>query len=116
MSLFAIIGYDVANSSAQRTLTRAEHIARLQVLDSEQRLLIAGPTPIEHADPNSGTTDNNAITEMSGSIVIAEFDSLQAAQAWAADEPYLRDGVYSHVDIKPFIHVLPKAISKVASS
>ncbi len=114
MSLFAIIGYDVANSSAQRTLTRAEHVARLQILDSEQRLLIAGPTPIEHADAD--TTDNNAITEMSGSIVIAEFDSLQAAQAWAADEPYLRDGVYSHVDIKPFIHVLPKAISKVASS
>ena len=114
MSLFAIIGYDVANSSAQRTLTRAEHIARLQVLDSEQRLLIAGPTPIEHADADK--TDNNAISEMSGSIVIAEFDSLQAAQAWAADEPYLRDGVYSHVDIKPFIHVLPKAISKVASS
>ena len=111
MPLFAIIGYDVADSSAQRKLTRTEHVARLQALDSDQRLLIAGPTPIEHAD-----ADNSAITKMSGSIVIAEFDSLQAAQAWVADEPYLRDGVYSHVDIKPFIHVLPKAISKVASS
>ncbi len=105
MPSFAIIGHDVAHSSAQRKLTRAEHVARLQALDSEQRLLIAGPTPITHGEE-----------DMSGSIVIADFDSLQAAQAWAADEPYLRDGVYSHVDIKPFIHVLPKAIDKGASS
>ena len=105
MHSFAIIGHDVAHSSAQRKLTRAEHVARLQALDSEQRLLIAGPTPITHGEE-----------DMSGSIVIADFDSLQAAQAWAADEPYLRDGVYSHVDIKPFIHVLPKAIDKGASS
>ena len=97
MPLFAIIGHDVANSAAQRTLTRTEHLARLQALDAEQRLLVAGPTPIEHGE--------NA---MSGSIVIADFDSLEAAQTWAGAEPYLRDGVYSHVDIKPFIHVLPK--------
>lgn len=105
MPSFAIIGHDVAHSSAQRKLTRAEHVARLQALDSEQRLLIAGPTPIVHDKK-----------DMSGSIVIADFDSLEDAQAWAADEPYLRDGVYSHVDIKPFIHVLPKAIDKGASS
>lgn len=97
MPLFAIIGHDVANSSAQRQLTRAEHLARLQVLDSEQRLLVAGPTPIVHGEG-----------DMSGSIVIASFDSLEQAQAWAGAEPYLRDGVYSHVEIKPFIHVLPK--------
>lgn len=96
MPLFAIIGHDVANSDAQRKVTRPEHLKRLQALDSEQRLLVAGPTPIEHGQ--------NA---MSGSIVIAEFDSLNAAQEWASAEPYLRDGVYSHVDIKPFIHVLP---------
>lgn len=101
MPLFVIIGHDVANSSAQRQLTRAEHLARLQVLDSEQRLLIAGPTPITH-DQNDGNI------EMSGSIVIADFESIEAAQAWAGAEPYLRDGVYSHVDLKPFIHVLPK--------
>ena len=97
MPLFAIIGHDVANSDAQRKLTRTEHLARLQVLDAEQRLLVAGPTPIEHGQ-----------SAMSGSIVIAEFNSLDAAQEWASAEPYLRDGVYSHVDIKPFIHVLPK--------
>ena len=108
MPLFAIIGHDVANSSAQRKLTRTEHVARLQALDSEQRLLVAGPTPIEHND--------SAVGEMSGSIVIADFASLQAAQAWAGAEPYLRDGVYSHVDIKPFIHVLPKPIDQVLSS
>ena len=97
MPLFAIIGHDVANSSAQRQLTRTEHLARLQALDSEQRLVIAGPTPIEHGQ-----------SARSGSIVIAKFESLEAAQTWASAEPYLRDGVYSHVDIKPFIHVLPK--------
>ena len=109
MSLFAIIGHDVAGSSAQRQLTRAEHIERLQVLNSEQRLVIAGPTPIEHGK-----------TEMSGSLIIADFNSLTAAQEWASTEPYLRDGVYSHVDIKPFVQALPVAnaslIDEVASS
>ncbi len=105
MPTFAIIGHDFAHSSAQRKLTRAEHVMRLQALDHEQRLLLAGPTPIAHGEE-----------EMSGSIVIANFDSLEAVQAWVADEPYLRDGVYSHVDIKPFIQVLPKAINEGVSS
>ena len=96
MSLFAIIGHDVANSSAQRQITRAEHVERLQALDLEQRLIIAGPTPIEHGK-----------SEMSGSLIIADFDSLEAAQTWANAEPYLRDGVYSHVDIRPFVQTLP---------
>ena len=103
MSLFVIIGHDVANSSAQRQATRAEHVARLQKLDSEQRLIIAGPTPIEHG-----------LEAMSGSVIIANFDSLEAAQTWVNAEPYLRDGVYSHVDIRPFIHTLPS--DKVAKS
>ena len=105
MPLFAIIGHDVANSSAQRKITRGEHLARLQALDTEQRLVIAGPTPIEHGQ-----------SAMSGSIVIADFESLTAAQTWAGAEPYLRDGVYSHVDIKPFIHVLPKATDNTAAT
>ena len=109
MSLFAIIGHDVAGSSAQRQLTRAKHIERLQVLNREQRLVIAGPTPIEHGN-----------SEMSGSLIIADFDSLTAAQEWASTEPYLRDGVYSHVDIKPFVQALPIAnvslTNEVASS
>lgn len=109
MSLFAIIGHDVADSSTQRQITRTEHIERLKVLNNEQRLVIAGPTPIEHGQ--------NA---MSGSLIIADFDSIEAAQAWANDEPYLRDGVYSHVDIKPFIQALPtpteQSNAKVAAS
>lgn len=96
MSLFAIIGHDVAGSSAQRQITRAEHVERLQVLSREQRLIIAGPTPIEHGK-----------SEMSGSLIIADFDSLDAAQEWVSAEPYLRDGVYSHVDVKPFVQTLP---------
>jgi len=96
MSLFAIICHDVAESSAQRQITRLEHLERLKVLNNEQRLVIAGPNPIEHGQ-----------SAMSGSLIIADFDSLEAAQAWANEEPYLRDGVYSHVDIKPFIQALP---------
>jgi len=96
MSLFAIIGHDVANSSAQRLITRTEHIERLKALHQKGRLVIAGPTPIEHGK-----------SDMSGSLIIADFDSIEAAQAWANDEPYLRDGVYSHVDIKPFVQALP---------
>lgn len=99
MPSFVIIGHDVANSSEQRKITRAEHVQRLQVLDREQRLIIAGPTPIEH--------DKEA---MSGSLIIADFDSLEAAQAWVNAEPYLRDGIYSHVDIRPFIQTLPKPL------
>ncbi|KRU22613.1 YciI family protein [Psychrobacter piscatorii] len=105
MSLFVIIGHDVANSSAQRLITRTEHIERLQALSREDRLVIAGPTPIEHGK-----------SDMSGSLIIAEFDSIEAAQTWANDEPYLRDGVYSHVDIKPFIQALPAPTDKVAAS
>jgi uncharacterized protein YciI len=109
MSLFAIIGHDVAESSAQRQITRVEHLDRLKALNNEQRLIIAGPNPIEHGQ-----------SAMSGSLIIADFDSLEAAQAWANEEPYLRDGVYSHVDIKPFIQALPKpgdsTSNKVAAS
>lgn len=96
MALFAIIGYDVADSSAQRQTTRPEHVERLQILNREQRLVIAGPTPIEHGK-----------NEMSGSLIIADFESLEAAQNWVSAEPYLRDGVYSHVDVKPFVQTLP---------
>ncbi|WP_367105671.1 YciI family protein [uncultured Psychrobacter sp.] len=102
MPAFVIIGHDVADSSAQRQISRTEHIERLQILEREQRLIIAGPTPIEHG-----------LDAMSGSLIIADFESFEAAQAWASAEPYLRDGVYSHVDIKPFIKVLPQDTDNV---
>lgn len=97
MPLFVIIGHDVADSTAQRAKTRPEHLARLQDLHAQNRLVIAGPTPIHHGEP-----------AMSGSLIIAHFDDLTQAQEWASDEPYLAAGVYSHVDIKPFIQALPK--------
>ncbi|WP_323841369.1 MULTISPECIES: YciI family protein [unclassified Moraxella] len=97
MPLFAIIGHDVADSTSKRTEIRPAHIERLNALHAQNRLVIAGPTPIAHNEPT-----------MSGSLIIAHFDDLAQAQAWVNDEPYLHGGVYSHVDIKPFIQALPK--------
>lgn len=97
MPLFAIIGHDVADSTSKRTEIRPAHIGRLNALHAQNRLVIAGPTPIAHNEPT-----------MSGSLIIAYFDDLAQAQAWVNDEPYLHGGVYSHVDIKPFIQALPK--------
>lgn len=96
MPLFVIIGYDVADSTAKRAEIRPKHVERLTALDAQNRLVIAGPTPITHGEP-----------AMSGSLIIAHFDSLEQARDWANDEPYLHGGVYSHVDIKPFVQVLP---------
>lgn len=98
MPLFAIIGHDVADSSAKRTEIRPAHLARIQALHAQNRLVVAGPTPIAHGEP-----------AMSGSLIVAHFDNLEQAHAWVNDEPYLHGGVYSHVDIKPFIQALPKA-------
>ena len=97
MPLFIIIGHDVADSTAKRAEIRPAHLERLNTLDAQNRLVIAGPTPINHGEP-----------AMSGSVIIAHFDDIEQARAWADDEPYLHGGVYSHVDIKPFIQALPK--------
>lgn len=106
MPLFAIIGSDVANSDKTRRQLRMQHIARLTDLMAQNRLIIAGPTPITHDD--NATHDNSAI---SGSIIIADFDDLASVQAWVDDEPYLLGGVYSHVEIRPFVQALPKRTS-----
>lgn len=96
MPLFAIIGHDVADSGDKRSKARADHLARLHELLVENRLVIAGPTPIEHGQ-----------SQMSGSLIVASFDDLHSAKAWAADDPYIIAGVYSRVDVRPFIQVLP---------
>ncbi len=96
MPLFVIIANDVANSHEQRQKTRPEHVARLQALIDENRLVLAGPTPVAHGE-----------TAMGGSLIVAEFEDLASVQAWVDDEPYLRDGVYSHVEVRPFVKVLP---------
>lgn len=98
--LYSIFAYDVPNSLPLRAQARPEHIARLQQLHSENRLVLAGPNPaIDSNDPgDAGFT---------GSLIVAEFDSLSAAQAWAEADPYVAAGVYDKVDVKPFKQVLP---------
>ncbi|MCK0164494.1 YciI family protein [Marinobacter sp. S6332] len=97
---YAIISEDVDNSLPLRQTARPAHIERLQTLKKEGRLLIAGPHPaIDTSDPGDAG--------FSGSLVVAEFDSLAAAQNWADSDPYMDAGVYSKVTVKPFKVVLP---------
>ncbi len=98
--LYVIIGEDAENSLAQRLAVRPAHLERLQALKAEGRLFVAGPNPaIDANDP--GTAG------FTGSIIIAEFESLVAAQAWADADPYRAAGVYRNVTVKPFKKVLP---------
>ncbi len=95
--LYAIISEDVENSLALRQTARPAHLARLESLAEENRLVLAGPHPFE----------DNTQTGFSGSLVVAEFDSLVSAQAWANQDPYVAAGVYANVTVKPFKKVLP---------
>jgi len=96
---YAIISEDIPNSLEKRKSARPAHIERLELLKQEGRLLIAGPHPaIDSNEPgDAGFT---------GSLVIAEFDALTDAQAWADNDPYVSAGVYSKVTVKPFKRVL----------
>ena len=97
---YAIISEDVENSLAKRRQARALHIERLQALANSGRLLVAGPHPaLDSEEPGEAG--------FTGSLVIAEFDSLQAAQSWADADPYMDVGVYRQVKVKPFKRVLP---------
>lgn len=97
---YAIISQDVENSLEKRLSVRPAHIERLEMLKAEGRLLIAGPHPaIDSEDPGA--------EGFTGSLVVAEFDSLTSAQAWANEDPYIGAGVYQHVIVKPFKKVLP---------
>ena len=98
--LYAIITQDVENSLQARLKARPDHLARLQSLQDEGRLLLAGPHPaIDSNDPGEAG--------FSGSLVVAEFDSLEAAQSWADADPYITAGVYQQVTVKPFKQVFP---------
>ncbi len=97
---YAIISEDVSDSRERRAGARDAHIARLRALRDDGRLLVAGPTPaIDADDPGEAG--------FSGSLVIAEFDSLASARAWADADPYVAAGVYREVTVKPFKKVLP---------
>jgi uncharacterized protein YciI len=98
--LYAIIASDVPNSLDARLSVRPAHLARLEQLKNEGRLVLAGPHPaIDSNDPGSAG--------FSGSLVVAEFESLEAAREWADADPYCAAGVYGEVIIKPFRKVLP---------
>ncbi len=97
---YAIISEDVENSLEKRKAARTDHLARLRRLQDEGRLLLAGPHPrIDSEDPGPAG--------FSGSLVVAEFDSLEAARAWADADPYIEAGAYAAVTVKPFKKVLP---------
>ena len=97
---YAIIAEDTPNSLAKRLEARPAHLARLQQLQAQGRLLVAGPHP-------AIDSENPAEAGFTGSLIIAEFDRLSAAQTWASQDPYIAAGVYQHVSVKPFKKVLP---------
>jgi len=95
-----INGTDVPNSLEKRLSVRPQHVERLKALQEQGRLLLAGPLPaIDSDDPGDAG--------FSGSLIVAEFDSLEAAEAWANADPYIGAGVYESVTVKPFKKVLP---------
>ena len=97
---YAIEGFDGPGVLTQRLAARAEHMARLKALRDAGRLLLAGPCPaIDAEDPGPAG--------FSGSIVIAEFPSLEDARKWADGDPYVAAGVYQRVDVRPFRRTLP---------
>jgi uncharacterized protein YciI len=97
---YTIVGRDVPDSLNQRLAARPAHLERLQALQQAGRLLLAGPFPaIDSNDPGAAG--------FTGSLIVAEFDSLADAQAWADADPYVTAGVYASVSVKPFKKVLP---------
>jgi uncharacterized protein YciI len=98
--LYVLTGEDAANSLEKRMSARPAHLERLQTLQDEGRLLLAGPMPaIDAIDPGPAG--------YSGSLIIAEFDSLEDAREWADEDPYMLQGVFERIMIKPFRKVFP---------
>lgn len=98
--LYAILGDDEPGSLERRRMVRPRHLARLEALRDEGRLVLAGPHPaVDAEDPGPAG--------FSGSLIVAEFDSLAAAEAWAATDPYVTEGIFRRITVKPFRQVLP---------
>lgn len=99
--LYAILSEDVPDSLGLRKQARADHLARLEWLQEQGRLVLAGPHPaVDAEEPGEAG--------FSGSLVVAEFESLEAAEAWAGEDPYFAAGVYARVRVLPFKQVLPR--------
>lgn len=99
--LYAIVGEDRPGSLEKRLAARPAHLERLEALQAEGRMVLAGPCPaVDSPDPGPAG--------FSGSVIVAEFASLDAAQAWADADPYVAAGVYARVSVKPFKQVFPK--------
>ncbi|MBI3570666.1 MAG: YciI family protein [Gammaproteobacteria bacterium] len=98
--LYMIHGTDTANSLDRRLAARPAHLERLKQLQNQGRLLLAGPLPaVDSNDPGPAG--------FSGSLIVAEFESLELARAWADADPYVAAGVYARVEVSPFRKVLP---------
>jgi uncharacterized protein YciI len=98
--LYAIISTDVENSLSLRLQARPAHLDRLEILKNEGRLILAGPHPsVDNDDPGEAG--------FTGSLVVAEFESREAAQSWADQDPYVAANVYEKVIVKPFKKVFP---------
>ena len=99
MPLFVLSCTDRERTLEKRLTTRPAHLARLQQLDAEGRLIVAGAMPKDPSNPQAG---------FYGSTMIVDFDSREALDAWLQDEPFLKEGVYSHIDVKPFNKAFPQ--------
>lgn len=98
--LYAILGEDVPGSQAQRAAARPAHLARIQALADAGRIVLAGPFPaIDSPDPGPAG--------MTGSLIVGEFESLEEARAWIDADPYVTEGVFARVTVRPFKQVLP---------
>lgn len=98
--LYAIFGQDIPDSLEKRKIARPAHLERLQVLQNAGRLVLAGPFPaVDAIDPGAAG--------FTGSLIVAEFDSLESAQSWADADPYIAAGVYTQVAVRPFKKVFP---------
>ena len=99
MPLFVVTCTDQDGTVEKRLAVRPQHLARLEQLDAEGRLIVAGAMPKDPSNPQAG---------FYGSTIIVDFDSREALDAWLQDEPFLKEGVYSHIDVKPFNKAFPK--------
>ena len=96
--LYAIISEDVADSLPKRKVARPDHIARLEQMQAQGKVIIGGPLPaVDDEDPGEAG--------FTGSLLVAEFDSLEEAEAWAQEDPYVKAGVYANSIVKPFKRV-----------